>query len=178
MSAVALALQLVGGCYSTVPPRRTLVASAGTVPVLPPGERPVVCPNAARDTKVDLVNVPEGIVMVLTTDRGDVEQLRRDATNLAAQHNDRYISEAGEQNIPVLTGPTRLAGGGYGARGGQGIYWVRVHRRPEFQAAVEQVEGGAKIRFISCRPEGIERLRASISREASEMWAGRCPSVG
>jgi hypothetical protein len=112
-----------------------------------------MCPMAVAGTTSRAEDVEGGAAMVFTT-TGDVAELRRRVTRMAAMHNQ----------------PPQEGGKPGGMMGGE-------MKMPQATALTEDVEGGARLVLTAKAPEKVAELREHVRNHAAKMASGHCPMM-
>ena len=151
MSSRALALVFV-----------TLVAAACTTaqtptPTLTHAEAPRGCPLGVPGATVVAEDTPDGIALVfISKDRP--EELRERAGEAAAQHR-----------------PGEHLGLGHEGRHGEGgDHGLQMMQAPSAKSVAENIQGGARIRFVPADPAEKGLLRTKLRERADAMNAVLC----
>lgn len=173
---------------SAPPPTASRPADAG----MGAGGMAQMCPMAVPGTRVAAVDTADGVALAFTTS-GDAEELRRRVRAMAEMHNQHHAGEAaaadqGSMHGGMMHGGGMMGGGmgGSGAgsggtMGGTGGGHGRSHEGmmpPPARAAVEDVDGGARIVLTPFSAGEVSSLRAHVHEHATEMQrSGACPMM-
>lgn len=151
MSSNALALVFI-----------TLAAAACTTaqtpaPTLTQGEAPRGCPLGVAGGTVTAEDTADGIALSFTS-KDRPEEMRERANDAAAQH-----------------GPGERLGQGHEGRHGHGAeHGLQMLQVPAARSVADDIEGGARIRFVPADPAEKEALRTKLRERAASMNALSC----
>lgn len=140
----------------------SVVAAACTTaqtqaPVLTHAGLPHGCPLGVRGATVVAEDTADGIALSFTS-RDKSDEMRKRANDAAAQH-----------------GPGEHVGGGHEGRHGQGgDHGLQMLQSPTARSIAEDIDNGARIRFVPADPAEKELLRAKLRGRADAMNAGSC----
>ena len=119
------------------------------------------CALGVPGSNVVAVDTPGGIALTFTSPDKPLE-MRERANDAAAQH-----------------GPGAHMGRGHEGRHGEGAdHGLKMIQGPNARTAAEDVEGGARIRFVAVDPGETDALRAKLHRQADSMNATACTDLG
>lgn len=126
-------------------------------PSLTQGDAPVGCPLGVRGATVTAGDTVDGIELTFTsTDR--TGELRTRVNDAAAQH-----------------GPGERMGQGHGGQHGHGAdHGLQMMQLPSARTVAEDVENGAKIRFVPVEKGDLVLLRTKVRERAASMAAATC----
>ena len=135
--------------------------SRPSTPSLTQAELPRGCALGVPGSTVVAEDIPDGIALVFTSnDRPD--EMRERANDAAAQH-----------------GPGARMGRGHEGRHGQGAdHGLQMIQGPAARSAAEDVEGGARIRFVASDPGETEALRTKLRKQADAFNTTTCTEHG
>jgi hypothetical protein len=126
-------------------------------------------------TSARAVDVEGGMALELTT-TGDVAELRRRVTKMAAMH---------ESGCGGMMGPDGGMGHGHGMMSsdggmghGHGMMGGGMGGMPAASVRAEDIAQGARLIFTPKDPKDIEALRLHGRRHAESANAGMCPMMG
>ncbi len=126
-------------------------------PVLSHAEGLRGCALGVSGATVTAEDTPDGIALNFTSKDGAGE-LRLRANDAAAQH-----------------GPGARVGGGHEGRHGHGgDHGLQMMQAPAATTIAEDIEGGARIRFVPADPADKDRLRAKLRERSEAMNAQSC----
>lgn len=151
MSSNALALLFV-----------TLAAAACTTaqtpaPTLTQGEAPRGCALGVRGATVVAEDTPDGVALSFTS-KNKPEEMRERANDAAAQH-----------------GPGERVGRGHEGRHGHGgDHGLQLAQLPATKSVAEDIENGARIRFVPADPAEKDLLRTKLRERADAMNTLQC----
>ena len=150
MSSRSLALvlvTLVGACTTGQTP----------APTLTQGEAPRGCALGVPGASVVASDTPEGIALSFTS-KDKPEEMRERANDAAAQH-----------------GPGQRVGRGHeGRHGSGGDHGLQLMQVPAARSAAEDIENGARIRFVPADPAEKDLLRVTLRERADAMNLATC----
>lgn len=130
-------------------------------PALAPAELPLGCALGVPGSKVVAEDTPDGIALLFTS-KERPEEMRARAYDAAAQH-----------------GPGSHMGHGHEGRHGQGAdHGLRMIQGPPARSVAEDIEGGARIRFVAVDATESDALRMKLRKQAGESNATRCRENG
>ena len=157
MSSNALARIFV----ALVPVASVVVAGCTTgqtpAPSLTQAEAPRGCALGVAGATVVAEDTADGIALRFTS-KNNAEEMRERAHDAAAQH-----------------GPGQRVGLGHDLRHGHGgDHGLQMIQAPAATSVAEDVESGARIRFVPADPAEKERLRAKLRERADAMNAQSC----
>jgi hypothetical protein len=115
-----------------------------------------MCPAEVPDTHVAASDTAAGEAIAFTTSPGQVDELRRRVHAMADMHNQHHGSGAAEAD-------------------GRGMGGMMP---PPSRAAVEDVEGGARVSVTPNNAADLERLRSTVRMHAEHMQSGHCGMMG
>jgi len=151
MSSNALALVFVALAAAACTTAQT------PAPTLTQGEAPRGCALGVPGATVVAEDTPDGVALSFTS-KGKPEQMRERANDAAAQH-----------------GPGERVGAGHLGRHGQGgDHGLQMAQVPAAKSVAEDIENGARIRFVPADPAEKDRLRAKLRERADAMNAQTC----
>lgn len=150
MSSNGLALVfvtlLLGACTTQTP-----------APTLTQAEAPRGCALGVAGATVVAEDTPDGIALSFTS-KDKPEEMRERANDAAAQH-----------------GPGQRVGRGHdGRHGSGGDHGLQLIQAPPAKSAAEDIENGARVRFVPADPAEKEVLRAKLRDRADAMNAQPC----
>lgn len=138
------------------------------------------CPMAVPGTQVAVSDTAGGEALTFTTAGGDVGELRRRTSAMAAMH-DRMGAGARMEQMQGgmapgggMMGPG-IGGGSMGGGQGGGGHGMTM---PPSRAAVEDVENGARIVVTPNDPADLERVRSAVRMRAKHMQQRGCEMMG
>jgi hypothetical protein len=148
--ASAVCLVLLGGCVRQSDPPGDPVA------IVPrPDDRHAGCPLGVPDTKVEIADTKEGVLLTFTT-WNRIDELRRRVRDAAAMH-----------------GPQAHLGLGHAGQHGLGQgHGLRLTDMPVGRAAVEDVELGARLRLDAVDGARVGELRSLIRTRIDDIRLG------
>ena len=133
------------------------------------------CPMMVEGVDVRATDTENGIAMVFTTTKGDVEDLRNRVRGMAEMYNTQH-AQGGFQWHRMGQGAGM--GGGQGMRHGAGTGAGKgMGPMPAAVATVENVEGGARLVLIPRDPAQREALRARVRMHVERMRGHECPMM-
>lgn len=144
-----------------------MVAHAVPPPAQPPlGAAPAdmmqVCPMAVPGTQVAVSDTPDGEAVWFTTAPERIPELRSRVRAMADLHNRQHAGGGAEQMGGGMMG---------GGMSGMGASMMP----PPSRAAVEDVEGGARLVVTPNDPADLDRLRSTVRMHAQHMQeTGTC----
>jgi hypothetical protein len=140
----ALAVALTGCSKADPPPRSTAsVTNADATP----------CPLGVRGAHVIVEDTEVGVTMTFTAPATDLPDLRERARDAAAMH-----------------GPGQHLGKGHdGQHFTGGDHGLKAMQLPPSFAGEEDIDGGARIRFMPADPADLDLLRTRIRERAGAM---------
>ena len=152
MSSNALALVLVAlvaaGCTT---------AQSQQGPRLTGGETRPGCALGVGGATVTAEDIPDGIALSFTSTDKPAE-MRERANDAAAQH-----------------GPGSRVGRGHDGRHGEGAdHGLKAMQLPVARSVAEDIDNGARIRFVAVDPADTESLRARLRERTASMNAQSC----
>lgn len=136
------------------------------------------CPMMVEGVTMQATDTESGVAMVFTTSEGDVEDLRRRVRAMAEMYNTQHARggfqwhRMGGQGMGMGRGGG--AGPGHGMHGGAG---GGMGPMPAAVAAVNDVEGGARLVLTPRDPAHLEPLRARVRMHVERMRANECPML-
>ena len=155
VSSCAHALVVVASIFGSAGCTRQLT------PSLTQAEIPRGCALGVAGSNVVAEDTPDGIALLFTS-RDKPEEMRERANDAAAQH-----------------GPGAHMGRGHEGQHGQGAdHGLQMIQGPAARAVAEDVEGGARLRFVATDPAETEALRAKLRKQADAMNATACTETG
>jgi hypothetical protein len=126
-------------------------------PALTQGEAPRGCALGVSGASVAAEDTPDGIALSFRS-QNRREEMRERANDAAAQH-----------------GPGQRLGRGHeGKHGDGGDHGLQMMQMPPARSVSEDIEGGARIRFVAADPKDTESLRSKLRERADAMNAGTC----
>jgi hypothetical protein len=134
-----------------------LVAAACTTaqtstPTLTQGEAPRGCALGVAGSTVVAEDTPDGIVLSFRS-KNRPEEMRERANDAAAQH-----------------GPGQRLGRGHDGKHGDGAdHGLQLMQAPPARSVAEDIEGGARIRFVAADARDMEALRTKLRERAYAM---------
>ena len=140
----------------------TLAAAACTTaqtspPTLTQAEAPRGCALGVPGATVVADDTPDGIALSFTS-RDKPEEMRERANDATAQH-----------------GPGERVGRGHDGRHGKGgDHGLQMMQAPAARSAAEDIENGARVRFVPADLAEKEHLRAKLRERADAMNATSC----
>lgn len=145
-SLSSLSLSLVACTTAQSPP-----------PSLTKAEAPRGCALGVVGASVTAEDTPDGIALSFTS-KDRVAEMRARANDAAAQHG------PGE----------RVGAGHHGRHGHGGEHGLQMMQAPTARSVAEDIEGGARIRFVPADPAEKELLREKLRERAGAMNAATC----
>ena len=128
-----------------------------TSPTLTKGESPRGCALGVSGATVAAADTPDGIALSFTS-KDRAAEMRERANDAAAQH-----------------GPGERLGRGHDGRHGHGgDHGLQMIQAPTAKSAADDIDGGARIRFVPSDPAEKELLRAKLRERATAMNAATC----
>jgi len=121
-----------------------------------------MCPMKVAGTAVTPADVEGGVALAFTTKSGDVTELRQRVRRMAEMHNNHHATGG-------------MMGGMHD--GGSGMMKDGGMMMPAATAAVEDVEGGARLVLRPTDPAQLEALREHARTRAGRMASGECPMM-
>lgn len=119
------------------------------------------CALGISGSKVVAEDTPDGIALLFTSKDRPAE-MRERASDAAAQH-----------------GPGAKMGLGHHGQHGQGAdHGLQMTQGPAARTAAEDIEGGARVRFVATDASETDALRAKLHKQADAMNATSCTSSG
>lgn len=149
-----------------------MVAHAVPPPAQPPlGAAPAemmqACPMAVPGTQVAASDMPDGEAVWFTTAPERIPELRSRVRAMADLHNRQHAGGGAEQMGGMMMGGGMMGGG----MSGMGASMMP----PPSRAAVEDVDGGARLVVTANDPADLDRLRSTVRMHAQHMQeTGRC----
>jgi len=126
-------------------------------PTLTKGEAPRGCALGVAGATVVAEDTPDGIALSFTSKDRAAERRER-ANDAAAQH-----------------GPGERLGAGHDGRHGHGgEHGLQMMQAPTAKSAAEDIEGGARIRFVPADPAEKELLRTKLRERVAAMNTATC----
>jgi hypothetical protein len=153
MNSKALALVLVSIVVTSV----ACTTAQTPAPSLTKGEAPQGCALGVPGASVVAEDTPDGIALSFTSKDRPTE-MRARANDAAAQHG------PGE----------RLGEGHEGRHGHGGEHGLQMMQAPVAKSAADDIEGGARIRFVPADPAEKELLRTKLRERAVAMNTATC----
>jgi hypothetical protein len=178
---------LLAGCASTSGARKEPTTGTTAVSAHEPGMgmgmMDGMCPMQVPGTTVTSADLEDGVALVFATSTGDVAELRRRVQRMAEMHN-RYHA-AGEMMMgdqgPGGAGAEKEHGAGaapgHEGRDRGGMMMGGGMMMPAATAAVEDIEGGARLVLRPKDPAQLEALREHARMMAGRMARGECPMM-
>lgn len=121
-------------------------------------------PVAVAGTSVTVEDTDRGAALVFVT-TGDVAEVRKRATAMAAMHNEHHAAMG-----PLPTGDE---GGGGHDHGGHSGHDMGDMEMVHSQATVEEIDGGARIVLVAA-PADVAQLQEQLRMHAQHMSGGTC----
>lgn len=138
-----------------------LAAACTTAQAPPPSltkaEAPHGCALGVAGATVVAEDTTDGIALSFTS-KDRAAEMRERVNDAAAQHG------PGE----------RLGGGHEGRHGHGGEHGLQMMQAPTARAAADDIEGGARIRFVPADPAEKELLRSKLRERAAAMNTATC----
>lgn len=126
-------------------------------PSLTKAEAPRGCPLGVPGASVVAEDTSDGIALSFTS-KDKAAEMRERANDAAAQH-----------------GPGERVGAGHDGRHGHGgEHGLQMMQAPTAKSVADDIEGGARIRFVPSDPAEKELLRAKLRERAAAMNAATC----
>lgn len=147
VTVLASLLALSAACTTAQPPP----------PSLTKGEAARGCALGVAGATVIAEDTPDGIALSFTS-KDRAPEMRERANDAAAQHG------PGE----------RLGSGHEGRHGHGGEHGLQMMQAPTARTAADDIEGGARIRFVPADPTEKDLLRAKLRERATAMNAATC----
>jgi galactitol-specific phosphotransferase system IIB component len=173
--ALLASLLLLAACGGAAPSSTTTTTAAAAATQDPD------CPVEVAGTSVAVEDTGRGAALVFVT-TGDVVELRARLARVAEAHNARHAamgplpseadvaSDDGGHHHHHHGGGDGGHGGGHGGAGGSGLAgMIGSHSR----AAVEEIEGGARLVMVSMAGQE-QALRDELRMHAGHLEAGTC----
>jgi hypothetical protein len=153
MKTKALALLLVSLAAASA----ACTTAQSPPPSLTKGEAPRGCALGVPGATVVAEDTPEGIALSFTS-KDRATEMRQRANDAAAQH-----------------GPGERLGAGHdGKHGHGGEHGLQMMQAPTARSVADDIEGGARIRFVPADPAEKELLRAKLRERVDAMNASTC----
>jgi hypothetical protein len=145
--ALTLVALLVGACTT----------AQTSNPSLTKGEAPRGCPLGVPGATVVAEDTPDGIALSFRS-KNKPEEMRERANDAAAQH-----------------GPGQRLGLGHDGKHGDGAeHGLQLMQAPPARSVAEDIEEGARIRFVAADSRETEALRSKLRERADVMNAAVC----
>ncbi len=126
-------------------------------PTLTQGEVPRGCALGVPGALVIPMDTPEGVALSFVS-KDKPEEMRERANDAAAQH-----------------GPGQHVGRGHeGRHGSGGDHGLQLMQAPPSKSVAEDIENGARIRFVPADPAEKDALRAALRERADAMNLATC----
>jgi hypothetical protein len=145
--ALAALVALAAACTTAQAPAPTLTKAEG----------PRGCALGVPGATVIAEDTPDGIALSFTS-KDRVAEMRERANDAAAQHG------PGE----------RLGAGHHGRHGHGGEHGLQMMQAPTARTVADDIEGGARIRFVPADPAEREILREKLRERVGAMNAATC----
>jgi hypothetical protein len=126
-------------------------------PSLTKAEAPRGCALGVVGATVVAEDTPDGIALSFTS-KDRAAEMRERANDAAAQHG------SGE----------RLGAGHNGRHGHGGEHGLQMMQAPTARSAADDIDGGARIRFVPADPAEKELLRARLRERVAAMNTATC----
>jgi len=140
--ALALAALLAAACTT----------AQTSTPTLTQGEAPRGCALGVAGATVVAEDTPDGIALSFRS-KNRPEEMRERAGDAAAQH-----------------GPGQRLGRGHDGKHGDGAdHGLQLMQAPPARSVAEDIEGGARIRFVAADANETEALRVKLRERANAM---------
>ena len=140
--ALALAALLAAACTT----------AQTSTPSLTQGEAPRGCALGVAGATVVAEDTPDGIALSFRS-KDRPEEMRERANDAAAQH-----------------GPGQQLGRGHDGKHGDGAdHGLQLMQAPPARSAAEDIEGGARVRFVAADVRDTEALRTKLRERANAM---------
>lgn len=131
------------------------------------------CPMQVAGTTVTSKDIEGGVAIVFTTSAGNTVALRERVQRMAERHNHKY---AGGGMMMADHAPGNAMKMGH--RGlGSGMMKGGGMRMPAATAAVEDIDGGARLVLRPKAPTQLEALREHARMRADRLARGDCPMM-
>ncbi len=166
LAGLAVAFTTMGGACMA----GHTASSAGPSPsqaVNAPGEMEGMpmsaCPMAVPGTQLAVADTPEGEAVTFTTAPDRAAELRGRVHAMADMHNSHHQGGGMEGMHGGMQHGGMMGGGSMGSTGRDAMM------PPPSRAAVEDVEGGARLVVTPNDPADLERLRSTVRMHAERM---------
>lgn len=183
LAIAAAALAVFGsGCMAGMAATHAASApqpQAAAAPEPVPAAVMQACPVAVPGTQLAAADTPDGEAVTFTTTPDGVAELRSRVHAMADMHNRHHAQPGGANPMGgmdhgAMMGGGMMGGGGMGSSGGR-----MAMMPPPSRAAVEDVDGGARLVVTPNDPADLERLRSAIRMHARHMQeTGTCGMGG
>ncbi len=178
VAALSIALTTTGiGCmagHAASNPPATSPAQAGSAAPRGMESTPMeACPMAVPGTQVAVTETRDGEAVTFTTSPDQAGELRARVHAMADMHNRHHQDGRGMEMHGGMHHGSMMGGGSMGSSGGGGDAMAMMP--PPSRAAVEDVEGGARLVVTPNDPADLDRLRSTVRMHAERMrQTGTC----
>ncbi len=179
LAVAGLAAPLLG-CVSTSEVRGDSPTNAATAPHERGSLLDDVCPVKVPGTTAASVDVQGGGALIFTTSASNVAELRRRLRRIAERHNRHYASSEampGEGNASASHAHEAVVAPGREARDREGMMIDGGMMMPLASAAVEEIDGGARLVLRPKDPTQLLSLREHLHQRLRRMAGGECPTM-
>lgn len=151
------------------PPSQAATAPPANMEGMPPG----ACPMAVPGTQLAAAETRDGEAVTFTTTPDRAAELRTRVRAMAEMHNRHHQGGDGMGGMHGGLHHGEMMGGGSMGSSGGGDAMAMMP--PPSRAAVEDVEGGARLIVTPNDPSDLDRLRSAVRMHAEHMQqSGTC----
>lgn len=176
LATLAVALTMTGvacmGGHAASSPGPSTAQAARNAPGGMGGMPTSACPMAVPGTQVAVADTADGEAVTFTTAPDQAAELRSRVHAMADMHNSHHQGGGMEGMHGGMQHNGMMGGGSMGSSGGGGAMPMMP---PPSRAAVEDVEGGARLVVTPSDPADLDRLRSTVRMHVEHMrQTGTC----